>query len=218
MLIEVIIKLILALLLGGLIGFEREYMSRPAGLRTHVLVCVGAAVVQIISINFYTKFHGTFNNDPMRLGAQVISGIGFLGAGTILKEGTDIKGLTTAASLWTVACIGLATGSGLYMEATTATVFIYAALKGLRRVEALITKDKKSVVIKVLLTDIPGKVGELGSVFGSFNLSIINLEMQSLDDNKISIEFTLKHSNTVPAVEVIDKLSSVGGVKKVEFM
>lgn len=114
LLINITFRTLLAMFIGGLIGWERESTHRPAGLRTHMLVAVGScAIMQLGSFNA-THIGAEFNVDPSRLGAQVISGIGFLGAGTIIKEGTTIKGLTTAASLWVVACLGLAVGSGAY--------------------------------------------------------------------------------------------------------
>src|SRR5690554_5476906 len=95
-----IIRIVIAVLLGGIVGMEREHGGNPAGFRTHMLVCAGAALVMLTSEFLYVRFAGSINLDPGRLGAQVISGIGFLGAGTIIKYGVNIKGLTTAASLW----------------------------------------------------------------------------------------------------------------------
>ena len=120
---HLIVRLLLAALFGALIGIEREHAKRPAGLRTHVLVCVSACLV-MLTAEFISKF-GYSPYDITRLGAQVISGIGFLGAGTIIRNGNTVKGLTTAASLWAVACVGLATGIGFYMGATLATVVIF---------------------------------------------------------------------------------------------
>ena len=113
---EVVIRLILASILGGLIGLEREVNNRPAGLRTHVLVTAGSALVMLISMYGFNGLgeDGT-GGEPARLAAQVVSGIGFLGAGTILRQGNSIQGLTTAASLWVSGCIGLAIGNGYYL-------------------------------------------------------------------------------------------------------
>ena len=128
----IIMRLLLALVLSGLIGMEREKKSRPAGLRTHVLVCVSSALVMLTSKYISDEIGGT---DPARLGAQVISGIGFLGAGTILRQGVSIKGLTTAASLWAVACMGLAIGVGFYEGAIVVAIIIYFSLFLLRKFE-----------------------------------------------------------------------------------
>lgn len=112
-------KIIIACLLGGIIGTQRQRKGMSIGLRTHIVVCVSAALVQITSIDYNLLDKGNF--DVMRLGAQVISGIGFLGMASIIKEGRTIVGLTTAASMWFIACVGLAVGSGLYIPATMAT-------------------------------------------------------------------------------------------------
>ncbi len=110
---------------------EREHFNRPAGLRTHIVVCVGASLVMVVSQFMHTQYGDVV--DPGRLGAQVISGIGFLGAGTIIKEKFTVKGLTTAASLWAVSCIGIAIGAGCYVAAVIATFFLYITLVLIRR-------------------------------------------------------------------------------------
>ena len=125
---EIIIKLALAAVLGGLIGLERESLSRPAGLRTYTLVCVGSALAMVVSLDMYYQYYQTVNADPGRIAAQVVSSIGFLGAGTIMREGATVRGLTTAAGLWVVACIGLAVGVGLYIPAIVSTAIILFVL------------------------------------------------------------------------------------------
>lgn len=108
--LETAMRISLSLSIGGVIGWERESSHRPAGMRTHMLVAVGSATVMIIG----DYSHKIYGGDATRLGAQVVSGIGFLGAGTIMKEGSTVKGLTTAASVWAVACMGIAAGAGFY--------------------------------------------------------------------------------------------------------
>lgn len=127
--VDVILRLLCALTLGAIIGTEREYTNRPAGMRTHMLVSLGACVVMIVSQILYLQYSPQdVRTDPARMGAQVISGVGFLGAGTILREGLTVKGLTTAASLWATACLGLAAGCGYWMVALCGTVFIFITL------------------------------------------------------------------------------------------
>lgn len=133
--LTILLRLVLATVLGGIIGFERENISRPAGFRTHILVCVGAALIMVTSEFIQRKYAGTVNMDPARLGAQVISGIGFLGAGTIIRDGSNVKGLTTAASLWAVSGVGIAAGIGFYEGAVTATILIFFTLIVLRKFE-----------------------------------------------------------------------------------
>lgn len=131
---SVVFRILLSALIGGCIGFERGYHGRAAGLRTHILVCVGAAMTVLAGL--YTSIELGFNNDPMRIGAQVISGIGFLGAGTIMtRNETQITGLTTAAGLWTTASIGIAIGMGFYWATATAFLVVVATITTLTKLE-----------------------------------------------------------------------------------
>lgn len=138
--VEVFIRLLAATVAGGIIGIERERHSQPAGFRTHILVTLGAALIMIISTTKYAP--GTVRNDPMRLASQVVSGIGFLGAGTILKEGPTIRGLTSATGLWVCAAIGLAFGAGMYREGALTAGFAFLTLTFLIRWERKLFKEK----------------------------------------------------------------------------
>ncbi len=125
---DILFRIGCALLAGLLIGGEREISGHPAGLRTHTLVSLGACVVMITAESILNRYFGIAGTDPTRLGAQVISGVGFLGAGTIIRRGLNVQGLTTAASLWAVACLGLAAGSGDYLLVLGGTVLIVLIL------------------------------------------------------------------------------------------
>lgn len=131
--VEMTVRLIIAAVLGGCIGFERERLSWAAGLRTHMLVCVGSCLVMLVSAYGFAdlRLQGAVI-DPTRMGAQVVSGIGFLGAGAIILRGEVVKGLTTAASLWAVAAVGLAVGSGLYLVSSAATIIMLVILAWLK--------------------------------------------------------------------------------------
>lgn len=123
------LRLLCAMLVGTLIGMEREFSHRPAGLRTHILVALGACVVSILGTMLFSHYNALgATPDPARLSAQVITGVGFLGAGTIMKEGANVKGLTTAAGVWAVACLGIASGFGYYTLAILGTIFTLATL------------------------------------------------------------------------------------------
>ncbi len=121
--IDITIRLVAAMFLGGLIGFERERVGKEAGIRTYSLVCLGSALVMVVSVEIHRIFQGTADVDPSRIAAQVVTGIGFIGAGAIIRSAEKIRGLTTAAGIWTAAGIGLACGVGLYVPAIVATVF-----------------------------------------------------------------------------------------------
>ena len=126
---EICLRLLCAMVVGSLIGLEREYTHRPAGLRTHILVALGACVASMMGEMLFTQYSALgATPDPARLSAQVITGVGFLGAGTIMKEGASVKGLTTAASVWAVACLGIAAGFGFYGLALAGMLFTFITL------------------------------------------------------------------------------------------
>ncbi|MBI2062261.1 MAG: MgtC/SapB family protein [Candidatus Yanofskybacteria bacterium] len=136
-------RLLIAALLGGVVGFERERSGKVAGLRTHTLVSVGAALLSIISIKLFQIFpsvNGVVGYD-YHLVANIVVGIGFIGAGTILRRDNRIEGTTTAASLWVVSAIGIASGFGFYQEAAATAVVVYIVLAGLWLVEKYLTRD-----------------------------------------------------------------------------
>ena len=128
--LEMVLRLLLAVALGTAIGFERERAGKPAGLRTHVLVCIGAALFTVASVYGFGE-----NGDPARVAAGVVAGVGFLGAGTIIRTGEGVlAGLTTASSIWAVAAIGLVAGAGLYILAPVATLVVIGILRLPRRI------------------------------------------------------------------------------------
>lgn len=149
--LDFIITILISVGLSSIIGFEREMLNRPAGLRTHILVSISATIVMYINIHMFNHFGKTV--DPGRFGAQVISGVGFLGAGTILKEGANVKGLTTAASLWSVAAIGLLVGYGLFEYAIITSITIFFVLILLSKVERLLQNSSKYKITISFMTE-----------------------------------------------------------------
>ncbi|HDZ76594.1 MAG TPA: MgtC/SapB family protein [Candidatus Omnitrophica bacterium] len=137
---DMILKLLLAVIFGGLIGLEREIQKREAGLRTHILVCLGSTLIMLTSIYIFDIYKDVGNLDPSRIAAGVMTGIGFIGAGAIIKNKDSVKGLTTAASIWIVASIGLAIGCGFIYAALITTVFVLIVLLVLRHIEKFIIK------------------------------------------------------------------------------
>jgi putative Mg2+ transporter-C (MgtC) family protein len=130
---EILARLGLAVLLGLALGIEREYVGKPAGMRTYALVTLGAAVFTILSIYGFSQYGGTV--DPGRIAAQIVTGIGFLGAGIIIFRGTRVEGLTTASGLWVSAAIGMAAGAGMYLVAGAATLLAFCVMVLLRRLD-----------------------------------------------------------------------------------
>lgn len=172
---EIILRLILSAIIGGLIGMEREVSNRPAGLRTHVLVTLGSTLIMLVSIDGFF-FQGVRIGDPSRLAAQVVSGIGFLGAGTIMKTGDRIQGLTTAASLWVSAGVGLAVGSGYYLGAIVTSVIVLGTLMSLKLFEKRI-ESRRYKPISIIVLSRPGIIGQIGVVFGNHNVSIKDINI-----------------------------------------
>jgi putative Mg2+ transporter-C (MgtC) family protein len=213
---EIIFKLALAGILGGLIGLERESLSRPAGLRTYTLVCVGSALAMIVSIDIYLQYYQTVNADPGRIAAQVISGIGFLGAGTIMREGASVQGLTTAAGLWVVACIGLAVGAGLYVPAIATTILILFVLIYFIKFEARFTGRREYKGIVMVVEDKPGQVGIIGSILGDLCVLIKNIQLTQVEDNYQEIEVLLQIPAGLSVEQVIEELSNVKGLRSIE--
>lgn len=156
-LLEILMRLLCAMAVGLVIGTEREYTNRPAGMRTHILVALGSCAVMVTGELLFVQYSALgAMPDPARLGAQVITGVGFLGAGTILREGTNVKGLTTAASLWAVACLGLAAGAGYYGVALLGMVFIFITLTIFEVIQnKLIGHDADLVYYSVVTSDLP---------------------------------------------------------------
>ncbi len=176
--LDAIIKMVLTVFFSGLIGYEREHSHRPAGFRTHILVAVGSTLVMMTSGFVFKEYEGLANFDPTRLGAQVISGIGFLGAGTILREGFSVKGLTTAASLWAVSCIGLAVGAGYYLGALITTLFIYATLNTLKR---FIAKGNPSKNLYIEAENLSRQASDIGEIIKRYGGSLHTLEVLYAD-------------------------------------
>src|SRR5450755_4393623 len=174
--LELVVRILIGTLLGGAIGYERDLHGRPAGLRTHAIVAFASATFMVVSTRFVCFQHYAKDDlvsiDPSRIAASVVSGIGFLGAGAILREGITIRGLTTAASLWLVAAIGMASGGGMYVESLFATVLGLVTLTLPRRLEdrgVKITRRRPSLIIDPARASIPVIVDRLAKLGATLN-------------------------------------------------
>ena len=185
---EALLKILIALVCGGIIGYEREHKNRPAGLRTHILVCVGAALVMIVSQYLY-GLYDTGVVEPSRMGASVVSGIGFLGAGTIIRERFSVKGLTTAATLWVVACIGIAVGAGYYLMALIVTVSIFLILVLFRRLERFLKVKPSKATLKITADYSGGLESEIKSILSKSGFKARETKFIKRNDGK-TVEFT----------------------------
>ena len=215
---EIAIRLILSTILGGIIGIERERRNQPAGLRTHIILCVGSTLMMLVSIYVATEIGNPENSDPGRIAAQVVSGIGFLGAGAILRFGVSIKGLTTAASLWTTAGIGLAAGAGFYVGSLLATIIIIIALSLLSKWEKIFLASKGTRSINLVAKDVPDIIGKVEKILNKHGITITTIQIyRNIVRDSLDIIATV---TTVPGLNISalsNDLTSYGEVSEVEI-
>lgn len=212
--LELALRLILSLVLAGLIGLERESHGRPAGFRTHILVGMGSTLLMIVSIYAFRPLG--MSGDPGRIAAQVVSGIGFLGAGTIMREGANIRGLTTAASLWTVAGIGLTVGAGLYFAAVITTILVVATLVLLNKLEWSYLMSKHEI-LTVLVQDTPGQLAKVFGVLAKHDVNVHNVQLTTDDEGEARIEMEIELAARSRRVQIIDELVALQGVHRASY-
>ena len=215
---SIAIRIVVAILLGGVIGLERELRNRPAGLRTYMLVSLGACVVMLIN-QYTSQVFGT--GDPVRLGAQVISGIGFLGAGTIVVTShNQIKGLTTAAGLWASACIGLAIGIGLYEVALIAGLCVFLVLTVLHECDYFM-RSRTRMVDAYIELDQSVTLGKFIRCIREQGLEISNIQREpdtAYGDEVLSFTATIKGKKKTHQDELVRFLRKQEGVKYLEVL
>ncbi|EHQ92042.1 MgtC/SapB family protein [Desulfosporosinus youngiae] len=211
---EIALRLFLACVFGGVVGFERERNDSPAGFRTHILVSLGSALIMILSMYGFNEFT-TLTKDPARLAAQVVSGIGFLGAGTILRDKTSVKGLTTAASLWVVAAIGLAVGAGFYFSSSFVTLLVFLTLE--RSVETYFFRNTQTLI--VIAINGTCRVKEINRLLDAHNIVPQNISVKLLkeEDNRTTIEFRLRTPfRKINMEQIIDDINEIDGIYSAE--
>jgi putative Mg2+ transporter-C (MgtC) family protein len=209
---ESIVRLLLAMVLGGVVGVERESVDKPAGFRTHILVSVGAALFALVSRD---GFFGT-GADPARVASNIVVGIGFLGAGTIWRTGVSVQGLTTAASLWSVAAVGTATGIGYYHGAGGATAIVVGVLTLMKGVERRLPRRGAGRCIVVML-DVPGQLGRIGAALGVLGVNIDRVEFTGKVDQKVLLDLMLRLPMRVTREDVLVALGEIQGVDEARW-
>jgi putative Mg2+ transporter-C (MgtC) family protein len=201
-----------------MIGFEREFHGRAAGFRTHILLCVGSTLVMLTSMHIFDIYYGKVSCDPARIAAGVITGIGFLGAGAIMHFKASVRGLTTAASLWVVAGIGLAVGSGLYFGAVVSTVLTMIALMVFSKIEhVMIRKDwYKTIVIEMKEgVDLMKSIRE---ILAEYRTEITDFEVgRTKDGANMVFKVGLKLCETKYGNQLIEEIGRVNGVSHVKW-
>ena len=214
---EMLIRLLLASLFGALIGLERERKDWAAGMRTHMMVCVGASLIMMVSAYGFADVLGTDHValDPSRIAAQVISGIGFIGAGTILflKQGT-IRGLTTASGLWTVAAIGLATGGGMYFAAAAATIIALTILWALQPLERMYSRKFKHRTLRIATRLDAGDTQLLSHLLNKEELRIKTFTFERGDDELI-FQLGFDNMDIAKIDEIVNELKHNPAIKEI---
>src|SRR5258707_8772229 len=213
---ELVLRLLIAAGLGSLIGAERERLIWAAGLRTHMLVCVGSCLFMVVSAYGFAGVIGPgVVLDPSRVAAQVVSGIGFLGAGSILLRGDVVRGLTTAASLWTVAAIGLAVGGGLYIEAVAATIIILVILAGIKPLEKWYQRRSQTLNVRLRVDSGKMSLDTINDVLG-FRASRISrfVCVPAADAGFDEVNITIKRLSTDDMTDIVRKLAALPHVRE----
>lgn len=209
---QIFFRLVLSIVLSGLIGIERESIKRPAGFRTHVLVCVSSTLVMLTSIYLFNIYKYETTMQPDRLGAQIISGIGFLGAGTIIRQGNSVKGLTTAAGLWAVACIGISIGAGFYLGAIVTTFLVLFTLLAFGKIERHIRYKRNYMTLRIVSSNTPGQLGKICADLGSAGASITNIELDSEDEEVVIINMIVSVPDPLKKIDIINKIKGEKGI------
>ena len=213
--LAIVLRIIMAVIFGGVIGLERGLKNRPAGMRTYMLVCVGACLIMLT--NQYL-FQVTQTGDPMRLGAQVVSGIGFLGAGTIIvTKHNQIKGLTTAAGLWASAGVGLALGVGFYEAAVIAGFAVFAVLTLLQRMDNRLHRNARFLEVYIEISD-KTSIGELMRSIRELDFEISSMQMENTlpEDGSRAMVAALKAQKRGDHAKLLEKIRKIEGVVYLE--
>jgi putative Mg2+ transporter-C (MgtC) family protein len=217
---ELTVRIVLAIVLGGAIGFEREWSGQSAGFRTHILVTLGAALFTLAGAYGLEDFFGegrTVTVDPTRIAAQVVTGIGFLGAGAIIQRGINARGLTTAAALWVAAAIGVAIGLGYLVGAiatAVASIIVLAGLKFLERI-ALVKIRGGAIAYKILVhSDL--RMGDIGSVVEGLGGRLQSLKIFEAEAEGWSLAALVRLPSGVPSEHLVNRLRALPGVIDVD--
>lgn len=224
--LDLTIRMIAATAMGGLIGFEREWNNHAAGLRTHMLVCTGSAAIMLLSIYGFSEFADEFNvrMDPARLAAQVITGVGFLGAGAIMRNGSTVSGLTTAASIWVVAAIGLCIGAGSFYLAGLSTFIVLVSLFLLNKLEKRMMRNRRTQEVTIQIYERAGILSTISNIFAEQEVQIKNLKYKHIGpqhesdgvSSALELKFNVITSNREKMNRAIENISKTNDVISLE--
>ena len=210
----IIVRLLLSFCAGAVIGLERSSKRQAAGLRTHILICVGATGIMLLSI-WLTKIEGT--GDPGRIAAQVVSGMGFLGGGAILKFGANVTGLTTAASIWVAACIGLVIGCGMYTAGITMVIITLVTLSVMNHIERYLFPVRQNKFLEIHFSGKDPQMDEIVDILTRYSISILstNVRQSKRKDNTAKLILLITIPKTTNIQLLTDDLQSLETVNKI---
>jgi len=208
---DILLPCILALIFGGLIGFQREKAERPAGLRTHTLVCLGSTVFTLIS---YLGFSSLYGVDPSRIAAGIVTGIGFIGAGVIFRQGSLVRGVTTAASIWTVASIGMALGTKLYYLALLVTIMGFIILSILKYIEDKVIK-LPNYLVRITTSENFTDMNKIISLLKKISVNIKSKKYELDENNKRIFTINLFSKDSEFPTRIIEELSKFKEIEKI---
>lgn len=219
--LEIIFRLILASILGGAVGLEREVHGRPTGVRTYLLLSLGSALIMVISEYLFHKYHGgvpgiNLQVDPGRIAAQAITGIGFLGAGVIIRNKDTIRGLTTAACVWVVCAVGLTIGAGFYLYGGVVAAITVVSLVGLKPLEKRLRRDWYQEMT-VVSGDVSGQVERIQEIIDRCGLKVVNSGLsKDLEKQEVTMTFLLRQRTVQPQRQVLQEVFALEGIKRVD--
>jgi len=213
-LLDITIKIFLSLFLGGLVGLEREIKHKPAGLRTNILICLGSTIIMIVSLNL-SKIYGSIV-DPSRIAAQVVTGIGFIGAGAIIRARGSVHGLTTAATIWVIAGIGLSIGNGYYSVALISTFVVMIILNLGIRLEKRFKPKTDTYRYNIISANIESVFNAIKNIT---NISLFEMEEMKIEksDNKIKFHTAFKGKSEIQK-EFVEKMINSEGIEEINLL
>jgi putative Mg2+ transporter-C (MgtC) family protein len=215
---DMILRLGLSFIAGAIIGFERSSKHQVAGLRTHILICVGATLLMLLSIWLPQEFSSLKNGDPGRIAAQVVSGIGFLGAGAILRLGNNVRGLTTAGSLWFAAALGLAIGGGMFMAALAAEVLALSTLWLLGKLERRLFPSLRSKTLIISYKEENPDTQKTLDILATFGIRMLSMDVnQDTKDKSTKLKLFVSLPTSTDYSKLVKALKSATPIKRFEI-
>jgi putative Mg2+ transporter-C (MgtC) family protein len=215
---DIVLRLVLGFIAGAVIGFERSSRRQVAGLRTHILIALGATLLMLLSIWLPQTFTGMKNGDPGRIAAQVVSGIGFLGAGAIIRLGNNVRGLTTAASLWFVAAVGLAIGGGMFLAAAAAEVLSLVTLILLGMLEKRVFPTERFKLLEISYKNNSPDTKETLDIIKTAGIQVQSVDVnQGAKDKGTKLRLLTRIPTTTDLASLAREIKSSGNVGKVEI-